>query len=776
MLKLFTRTRGTIFWTTIKIIMLICCVPFILTGSIFYFFGSEVISNEVNKAHSVQLEQSIQQIDEYLSGLEKFVVRVSLDPTFDESLNRLDFSWEFEKTKDLLKSLSLMKESNSLLSNVALYLRGANVVIGDESGLLPIQTEEDQDLFSSLMLNQQTIYWDYSLKLLNKPGSSLKAVVVKLPGDQLKGSFGAFLLYLDQNKINSMVRKLASGEGVSYLINENGVDLTTDRQNDQKERKELMLALMGEIKERPSGETNFKFEWKKEKYSVFYGSISKLGGKWTVISATPISQIVAPVTFTTRMIVEINVICLVLGLVVSWIASNKIYAPILRLKSIFESGKSEQEEEQNEILYIENQWRKHLDEKELIRSRMEQSIPSLRDNYLLQFLQGNLYFHTEAEVVEQLCRVEWDVRNKRFAFLVAQLHGISDLGDKYGPRDSQLLTFAASNILSEICSQNLKMTHIINFQDLSVGAFLVSNHGSSYDQFHQEVYKSGRAFVSAVNNVLKLNVTVVASNIVDAIAETPAALEMSRKALRFRDLHASNQILDMKDFMAGAHRHTVKYPFELERDIVYAISSGLEEEAVGLIRQFLSIVVEQSEGTELIIQQSMMKLLGAIQDLIIRYDINIYDMYDGVHLYEQLMHIHEPEEMLNWFQHKLIQPFIRMLSITYDSGIKLKMEQFLAELKSDYLSNTSLETYAEKMNMSPSKLSKAFKQFTGENFIDYIVKLKLEHCKELLVHSELKINEISELLNYQPSYLIRIFKKYAGMTPGLFREKYRGSV
>jgi hypothetical protein len=297
----------------------------------------------VNKAHALQLEQSIQQIDEYLSGLEKFVVRVSLDPTFDESLNRLDFSWEFEKTKDLFKSLSLMKESNSLLSNVALYLRGANIVIGSESGILPIQTEEDQNLFNSLLQNQQNIYWHYSLKLLNKPGSSFKTVIVKLPGDQLNGSFGAFLLYLDQNKINSMVKKLATGEGVSFLINENGYDLTTDRQNDQEDRKELMRALVKQINERPYGENNFKFEWHNKGYSVFYGSISKLGGKWTVISATPTSQIIAPVTFTSRLIIEINLICLAFGLVVSWIASNKIYAPIMHLKRIFESGKNEQE-------------------------------------------------------------------------------------------------------------------------------------------------------------------------------------------------------------------------------------------------------------------------------------------------------------------------------------------------------------------------------------------------------------------------------------------------
>jgi AraC-like DNA-binding protein len=776
MLKRKMRIRGTVFWKTTGIVMLVTCIPLIIIGAILLYLGTDVIGTEVTKAHKSHLDQSIQQMDDYLSGLEKFVVRIAFDPSFDESLNRMDLAWEFEKTNDLIKSLSLMKESNSLISNVTLYLREADKLISDESGIRSIQTESDRKLFSSLLEKDQTIYLNYSLKQINKPDSSYTTVVVKLPGGRLNDSFGAFLIYLDQNKLNSMVQKLATGKGISFLINENNEDLTTLLSNEPNQQLQFKEALVKQINERHLDESTFKIDWEEQSYSVSYGSIAKLGGKWTVISATPDSQIAAPVTFISRLIIQISVVCLVIGLMMSWFASNKIYAPILRVKNIFESGKQEKDDEKDEIVYIENQWRRHLDEQEALKLRMKQSIPTLRDSFLLQFLQGNLYFHSELEIIDQLGRLEWDVRNKRFAFLVAQLHGINDLGSIYSARDSQLLTFAASNILLELCSQNVKMVHIINFQDLSVGAFFLSEENDNQEQLHHELNKQGSAFITTTNNVLRMKATVVISQITESIMETPKVLEQSRKALRFRDLDNSNQILDMSNFLINNHQHKMKYSFDLERRIVHAISSGLEDEAMILIRQFLTTLVEQSNGTELVVHQGMMKLLGTIQDLIIRYDMNLYDIYDGVHLYEQLMHIHEPDEMLHWFQHKLIQPFVKALSITYDANLRTKIEQLLSHLKVQYLSNISLDAYAEELEMSPSRLSKVFKQFTGENFIDYIVKLKLEHCKELLIHSDMKINEISDLLSYQPSYLIRIFKKNEKVTPGQYREKYTKSI
>ncbi|TBL79115.1 AraC family transcriptional regulator [Paenibacillus thalictri] len=769
-----TTNKGTLFWTNTGIVMLITCTPLILIGVILYYVGKNMIGAEVNKAHQLQLEQSIQQVDEYLTNLEKFVVRISLDPTYDESLTHLDFTENFQKTKDLYKSLSLMTESNSLISSVTLYLRDADKMISDDSGIRPIQTAADRLLFSSLLGKEQLIFWHYSLKQIHKPDSSYKAVVVKLPGGQLTGSYGAFLIYLDQTKLNGMVQKLVSGSGVAFLINEHGEELTTDQGTGEsgQEQRFLKEALLNRVTGETLNENNFNFGWNDQTYSVSYGSISKLGGKWTIISATPTSQIVKPVTIISRLIIFISGVGVIIGLVLSWFASNQIYRPILRLRSLFEAGRNGKIEEKDDIAYIENQWKRHMEEREMLNDRIKQSIPALRESFLLQFLQGNLYSHTEKEITTRLLHLDWDVSGKQLAFLVAQMHGIEELGGPYSDRDSQLITFAASNILLELGSQNIKMIHVFNFQDLSVGALLVLDPNEEDNVL--VLKKHGEAFISAVNNVLRMKTTVVVSHIADSIMGTPKILEQARKALRFRDVHTSNQLLDMSQYGMLQSRQ-MNYPMELERDIVHAVSIGLEEEAVRLVKQFLA-VLQMTNGTEMMIHQGMMKLLGSIHDMIIRCGMSLDDMYDGAHLYEQFVQIHEPAEMLHWFEHKVIAPFVRALSITYDAHLREQIEQILSELSEHYLSNVSLEIYADRLNVSPSKLSKAFKQITGVNFIDYVVRLRLERCKELLVRSDMKINDIAETLNYHPSYLIRLFRKSEGMTPGQYREKHTQSL
>ncbi|MFL0554359.1 helix-turn-helix transcriptional regulator [Paenibacillus barengoltzii] len=57
------------------------------------------------------------------------------------------------------------------------------------------------------------------------------------------------------------------------------------------------------------------------------------------------------------------------------------------------------------------------------------------------------------------------------------------------------------------------------------------------------------------------------------------------------------------------------------------------------------------------------------------------------------------------------------------------------------------------------------------NFIDYVTALRIEKAKELLSDSDMKVNEIAEQVGLQPSYFIRLFKRFEQITPGQYREK-----
>jgi two-component system response regulator YesN len=49
-----------------------------------------------------------------------------------------------------------------------------------------------------------------------------------------------------------------------------------------------------------------------------------------------------------------------------------------------------------------------------------------------------------------------------------------------------------------------------------------------------------------------------------------------------------------------------------------------------------------------------------------------------------------------------------------------------------YKENISLDTAAEKINLSSKYLSSYFKKETGENFVDYVTKVRVEKAKELI--------------------------------------------
>lgn len=97
--------------------------------------------------------------------------------------------------------------------------------------------------------------------------------------------------------------------------------------------------------------------------------------------------------------------------------------------------------------------------------------------------------------------------------------------------------------------------------------------------------------------------------------------------------------------------------------------------------------------------------------------------------------------------------------------IQIYMNQHLGE-------NISLQNLAEQFYFHPNYLSRLFKEKTGENFSEYLTRIRVNKVKELLDSTDYKIVEICEMVGYDnPRYLSKVFKQYVGMTPREYREQ-----
>lgn len=107
-------------------------------------------------------------------------------------------------------------------------------------------------------------------------------------------------------------------------------------------------------------------------------------------------------------------------------------------------------------------------------------------------------------------------------------------------------------------------------------------------------------------------------------------------------------------------------------------------------------------------------------------------------------------------------------------NVKGTVNKAIDYIISNYTKDVTLDDVASAVNLNPSYFSVYFKQSTGEKFIDYLINLRMERAKELLLNTDYKVSAICDMVGYnQRPYFHRIFKHNTGLTPSEFRNKYR---
>ena len=120
--------------------------------------------------------------------------------------------------------------------------------------------------------------------------------------------------------------------------------------------------------------------------------------------------------------------------------------------------------------------------------------------------------------------------------------------------------------------------------------------------------------------------------------------------------------------------------------------------------------------------------------------------------------------------HKTSPPPVDMRSFGSDN-IELigRVMNYIAE---HYMEDIGLNTIADYVYFSPSYLGKLFKDISGYSFTDYIIKVRMEAAAELLLGTNLKMNEVMKRVGYYSVQgFSRVFKNHFNCSPGEYRKK-----
>ncbi|HOR87057.1 MAG TPA: helix-turn-helix transcriptional regulator [Bacillota bacterium] len=105
---------------------------------------------------------------------------------------------------------------------------------------------------------------------------------------------------------------------------------------------------------------------------------------------------------------------------------------------------------------------------------------------------------------------------------------------------------------------------------------------------------------------------------------------------------------------------------------------------------------------------------------------------------------------------------------------KKKVEKVAGYMNDCYSKDCSLDCLAEMAGMSKYHLIRFFRQIMGKSPYDYLIDIRIEKAKKLLMNRDISVADIAAKCGFNhASHFSYVFRKRIGISPGRFREMLR---
>lgn len=132
----------------------------------------------------------------------------------------------------------------------------------------------------------------------------------------------------------------------------------------------------------------------------------------------------------------------------------------------------------------------------------------------------------------------------------------------------------------------------------------------------------------------------------------------------------------------------------------------------------------------------------------------------------------ESLEQMIFCLYEYAETVMDQLSEGHDTSGREIVDSVRKYIQDFYGSDITLNKISKKNHINPIYFSRIFKSYVGENFNNYLTRIRMEEAMKLMNSSSLKIHEISGIIGYEdPKYFSKVFKKHFGKSPSLYSAK-----
>lgn len=338
-------------------------------------------------------------------------------------------------------------------------------------------------------------------------------------------------------------------------------------------------------------------------------------------------------------------------------------------------------------------------------------------------------------------------------------------------QDTKTRRMLGNKVIGILGQTMAEVCHEMVFADINEDIYCIFNGSPEEIEHVYKKLKRVRLDIIRLQDVFEqVSVYIALGDVAEEFLEIWDSFESAGRAMNGRFYYSGQVFLtapektDSGEMLDKIMNNTFKKRFLNYIEIMDLESIGAE---LDKIRKMLCESEEKDGELVIKVYEEILTLfyLG-----IHNYNITIPNRY--TQLLDKLRRIGTIEETMGTLKNYMIQALENWLKEKkYVESKPIRMaKKYIADY---YYLPLTLETVSGEIGFNASYFSSLFKKETSMNFSEYLMKVRIDNAKSLLLNTGDQVVDISEMVGYSDiKYFSKLFKKVTGLTPTEFRKLY----
>lgn len=743
------KNKGSLFYSIFILLSIIASGIIVFFSSWLYIVTTANIEEEFSNGRTHSLEQTINTLESELQNIEYSFNAYSTTSTYERVIESPLSARNFDLYKEIVTQLNYFTTPNLQHTSYSLISLDQSWMVSDNR-LIQLSSDE-LEVISNYYLdnNPSDLFWD--------AGADGMSVITLLPiFSRNKTGIGI------ANVANEDISGIIQNRNIHFpiiILNQKGEVLysTGDKKSEIIEQiNELELTEITKSKE-STGKIKIN-EDEEEPFTLFYNESSH--NNLIYVTALFDSEVDQSLNPTKLGFTVLGLLLILFSLLFSWIVSNYLTKPLRELKNEITDSDPELKVK-NDFDYLRNSFETIISQKESLETVLETEKPALKRQFVLNALLGR---NTIEELNDKSRTYDFPMdAPSRYFVLVAQL-------DERVSKETPIRLFKLMHIMEDIIPANSQLTPVVMSEENVVTIITFSEEAKDTDKKIIEFSES----VIALAEESDLLVSIGISPEYDMFEETRESYKKAVQSLSYKLLLGNQSIISFEDIKSiNTMSYIDKDLSDMKEAIFKTIQLGNLVETKNNTNLFLASLYRNSD-TPSAIEFGLLRFFINLSELDRSFETGIVNRELTEKFYKNLLfhrNIIEIEDIIN-------NDILRPMTLEMEKRTVEQFQQLSNQIKEiiddRYEEDISLESISDELNYNPNYISSIFKKETGITFSDYLLEVRFDKAKDLLVNSDLTVKEIADRLKYSNSQnFIRSFKRRESTTPGRYRQEHK---